>query len=90
MSNRHASILLEQVLDPVARCLTPEAAKRLVALRADPAVQQRMDVLAQKQNEGALTADELDEYAAYVSVNDLLAIFQAKARRVLAQTPDPT
>jgi hypothetical protein len=31
--------LIEQVLDPFIACLTPEAARKIVALRAAPAVQ---------------------------------------------------
>jgi hypothetical protein len=76
--------LLDDLLDPVTRCLTPEAAARLVGLRADDAAQRRMDELAEKSGDGTLSEDERAEYAAYISAANLLAILQAKARRLVA------
>ena len=77
--------LLDRILDPVTRCLNPEAARHLLDLHADPAAQQRMDELSDKCNEGILSADERAEYEAYVSAANLLAILQSKARAFLAQ-----
>jgi hypothetical protein len=76
--------LLDGLLEPVTRCLTPEAARRLAGLRADEAAQKRMDELAEKSGEGTLSDDERAEYGAYVSVANVLAILQAKARRLVA------
>ena len=45
----------------------------------------RIECLAQKANEGALTAEEDDEYKDYVEGGDILALLQAKARRFLKQ-----
>jgi hypothetical protein len=50
--------LLDRLLDPVMRCLTPEAASRLVNLQADDAAQHRMEELADKNTEGALSPEE--------------------------------
>ena len=66
--------------------LTPEFASRLVSLRADPVVQDKIDSLAEKCNEGRLTPDERDEYEMYVNFIHFMGIFQAKARRFLADT----
>jgi hypothetical protein len=74
---------LERLVEPVARTLTPEVARALVALRADPALQARMDELAEKCNEGKLTPDEREEYDTSVRFGNFLAILQAKARRLL-------
>lgn len=41
--------VLDRLLDPVARCLAPDGARRLVALRIDPATQRYLDDLAQRQ-----------------------------------------
>ena len=71
----------------MARILTPEFARQLVGLRADPAVQERVDSLADKCNEGQLTHEERAEYEMYVSFIDFMAILQAKARRFLANNP---
>jgi hypothetical protein len=78
---------LDRLLEPVSRCLTPEAAERLVQLRADPQLQARIDELAGKCTEGDLTEEERVEYEAYVRTGNLIAILQAKARRLLA-APD--
>lgn len=75
--------LLDQILDPLSSCLTPEVARPVVELRANPAAQQRIDELAEKCNEGELSGDERAEYEVYVVAGSLIAILQAKARRLL-------
>jgi hypothetical protein len=65
--------------------LSPEVARRIVALRATPDVQSRADELARKASEGTLTADEELEYKEFVEAVDIISIIQAKARRFLAQ-----
>jgi len=74
---------LDRILDPVAECFTPQVARRLTELRADPEAQQRLDVLAEKANQGQLTPEEDDEYKQSIDAIDLLAILQAKARAYL-------
>ena len=76
--------LLDRMLEPVGRSLTTEAAQRLVDLRADPVVQERVDELRIAAARGTLTADERAEYEAYVTVATLIAVLQSKARAVLA------
>ena len=58
----HATTGLAKILDPVAQGFTPEVAKRVARLRADPAVQARVEELAEKCNEGTITPDEMAEY----------------------------
>jgi hypothetical protein len=74
---------LDRLFQPVIRTLTPEVAKALVELRAEPAVQARMDELAEKCNEGHLTADEREEYETSIRFGNFIAILQAKARKLL-------
>ncbi len=76
---------LDRFLEPMAAALSPEVAKRIVALRASPEVQSRADELADKANEGTLTTDEELEYKQFVEAVDIIAIIQAKARRFLAE-----
>src|SRR6185503_10938101 len=45
VSQMQETITLDRLLDPVGRCLTPEVARRLVALRAEPELQARVDLL---------------------------------------------
>ena len=80
--------VLDRLLDPVGRILTPEVARKLVNLRCDSTVQARIDKLARKCNEGALTDPERREYETYVYALDFLAILQAKARALLKRAAD--
>jgi hypothetical protein len=78
--------VLDRLLEPVGRSLSPRAARELVRLRADEETQARVQELAEKCNEGTLTPDEHDEYEAYTMAANVVAILQAKARARL--TPD--
>jgi hypothetical protein len=75
--------ILAQLLEPIAQCMTPELAQRIVDLRATPEAQARIDELADKCNEGDLTLEEAAEYDSYVDAIDLIAVLQAQARDVL-------
>ncbi len=77
--NQHTAVLT-RFLEPLGRCLTPEVAKEFVNLRADPSVQARLEELADKNTEGALTPEERDEYETYVRAIEFIAVLQAKAR----------
>jgi hypothetical protein len=77
------SSTLDRLVEPVVRTLTPEVARALVRLRADPELQARMDELAEKCNEGRLTPEEREEYETSVRFANYLAIIQTKARRLL-------
>ena len=81
------SSIFDRMLDPVARCFTPEVAMQIAELRADPPTQTRINELAAKCNEGELTEPERHEYGAYVELLDVIGILQAKARAILASRP---
>ena len=81
--SEHKITNLARLLEPVGRCLTPEVAKALMNLRADPAVQSRIDELADKCTEGALSAVEQSEYETYMHAIDFIAVLQAQARSLL-------
>jgi hypothetical protein len=80
--------VLERLFDPLTRSLSPEAARVIVNFRADPQTQAHIDDLAKKCTEGQLTAEERQEYEAYVDAIDIVAILQDKAREVLEQSQD--
>jgi hypothetical protein len=80
-------MILDKMLEPVARCFTPAVAKQIAELRADPLTQARIDELAAKCNAGELTEAEQREYAAYVDAIDLIGLLQAKARAILTRLP---
>jgi hypothetical protein len=77
------SIHLDRLLEPLAGCFSLEVAAKIAELRADAEVQDRIDYLAQRSNEGLLTAEEREEYAGYVHAIDVIAVLQAKARSIL-------
>lgn len=81
---RTASLpILERILDPVSKCLTPEAARAIVDYRLDSESQAALDALAEKSTAGELTEAERREYQSVVSALDLVATLQSKARRLL-------
>lgn len=75
-------------MEPVGQCLTPEVAKRIVALRADRELQSRVDELADKANAGTLSDNERSEYEQYVSFSQFVTLLQIKARDLLDEAPD--
>lgn len=78
-----SSTLLDQLIDPLADCLTVEAAERIAAARAQPALQLRIDELGDKANLGTLTTAEQAEYDRYLAAYHLVTLVQARARRLL-------
>lgn len=85
MKRDNDTSVLERLLDPVSQSLNVEAARKLVRLKADPKTQARVDVLARKCNDGDLTAEERAEYERFVTVGNVIAILQAKARLLLSK-----
>jgi hypothetical protein len=80
--------ILDRLLDPLARILTPEVARKLVNYRFDAKAQARIDKLARKCNDGELSDKERREYEIYVQAIDFIAILQAKARAMLKRATD--
>jgi hypothetical protein len=78
--------ILDRLLEPVGRCLSTKAARELAGLRADEEAQARVRELAEKCNDGTLSADERAEYEACVMAANVVAILQAKARARLARS----
>jgi hypothetical protein len=82
-----ATTVLDELLDPLTRCLDAESARRLVALRVPSPVQERIDSLAERANQGSLSDEERAAYDALINAADFVSILQLKARR---QFPDIT
>lgn len=82
-----AATILDGLLDPLGQCLDIESARRVVELSIAPNVQDRVDWLAARTNEGMLTDDERGEYETLVNAVDLISILKAKARLVLGCHP---
>ncbi len=76
-------------IDPVLKMiLSTDKARTVLDYRADESLQQRIEELADKCNEGELSLSERAEYEGYVRANNCVAIIQAKARLVLASPDD--
>jgi hypothetical protein len=87
MSQVHDTSVIDRLLEPFGRTLTPALARELADLRAPAKEQDRIDELAEKCNEGTLSAEERAEYEDYVRAIHFLGIVQAKARAILAREP---
>lgn len=80
--------VVDELLDPVGNCLTPEVAQRLVGLRATPQVQEKLDDFAEKSSEGTLTAEERVHYEASLRAINFISILQLKARALISSTAE--
>jgi hypothetical protein len=87
MSNEIASGVFDSLLDPLSRCLDTASARRVAEFRVDANVQERVDALAERANEGLLSDDERAEYEAFVNGSDFIAILKLKALRNLQSSP---
>jgi len=76
--------MLDELLDPFTRCLDAESARRVADFGISPAVQQGVELLAERANEGLLSEDERTDYEAVVNAADFIAILKLKAERRLA------
>jgi hypothetical protein len=74
---------LDGLLDPLSRCLDAVSAQRVAEFRVDPAVQARVDILAQRANEGMLSDEERAEYEAFINAADFISILKLKVQRQL-------
>jgi hypothetical protein len=72
-----------RLLDPLHECFTPALARRLRDLRADPGLRRQIQDLAEKCNEGSLTADERVQYESIAHAIQFMTALQSKARRFL-------
>ena len=52
----------DRVTDPVFQLLTDDQLRQIQELQSDPAVEERIEELASKANEGELTPEERREY----------------------------
>ena len=68
---------------------TPEVARYLLSMKLPAADEMRLNELSAKARAGALTDGDSLELDSYLHIGSLLAVLQAKARRVLKQTGSP-
>jgi hypothetical protein len=86
MKTAKTTLALDRLVGPLGECLTPETARRLLALNADGKLQARVNALATRNSEGLLTLEERAEYGNYVTFGTFVAILKSKARQLLANS----
>jgi hypothetical protein len=83
MASSLESTAFDRGVTPILTLVLPERAASVVNFRPDAALQDRIEQLADKANEGELTAEEQAEYAGYVRANKFVAILKRQAQRHL-------
>ncbi len=86
MKSTNHTTVVERLVGPLGKCLTPESARKLIKLRADPALQAQVNSLAKRHHRGLLTPKEQAEYGRFVSFGTFVAILKSKARQLLANS----
>lgn len=79
----HEAEILTRLFEPDQADLSPEAARSLLAVEFSSEDKTRMDQLATKARDGALSSAEEHEIESYTLVGSLLGIIKSKARRSL-------
>jgi hypothetical protein len=80
----------DSLLESVARCLTSESLRALERAQLDGQAKARLELLAQKANEGQLSLAEAREYDRFIELGDIVATLRLKAERQLAGDLRPT
>lgn len=83
MNDSPTPTMLDEMLEPLSRCLDAGSARRVAEFRVAPRVQQRIGDLAERANEGLLTEEERAEYEALINAADLISILKLKVERHL-------
>lgn len=73
----------DSLLKSAARCLDSTSVRALGGLALSEAAQERLDMLAQKANDGQLTPEEEGEYDRFIELGDIIATLRLKAERQL-------
>ena len=75
-------IAFDRGVHPLLRLVLPDKVEAVLRFRADAELQARIEELAGKSTEGALTQAERAEYEGYVRANKFIAILQRQARQL--------
>lgn len=76
-----AQTAFQRGVNPLLQLLLPGREEAVLAIKADRALQERIEELATQNNEGTLTTEELDEYAGYVRANKFVAVLRREAKK---------
>ena len=73
----------DSLLESAAKCLDAESVRALATIELTGAAKSRLESLANKANEGQLTAEEAREYDRFIELGDIIATLRLKAERQL-------
>jgi hypothetical protein len=76
----NAFSVLNSLFDPAHPSFTEEGVQTLLTLKSGEAEKARMEELAEKANQGTISADEHREYETWVRAGAFISLLQAKAR----------
>jgi len=68
-------------LEPFLRLLLPGKVDDILSVKADSSLCDRIEELAGKSTEGALSTEERDEYLGYIRANKFVAVLRREARK---------
>jgi hypothetical protein len=86
MSVQMTSAVLKRFVRPEEPDLSPEMAKHIVNFKLSDEEQAHLVELAQKSNDGELSADQRTEYESLVLLGEFLTLMKCKARVFLARS----
>jgi hypothetical protein len=73
----------DSLLESAAKCLDAESVRALGSMELSDSAKSRLNLLAQKANEGQLNTDEAREYDRFIELGDIIAALRLKAERQL-------
>ncbi len=77
--------LVSELAERLGGTLNEASAKTILAIQIGVLSPERRRELAERANEGSLTAEEFADYETYAQLRGLVAILQSKARLYLQQ-----
>jgi hypothetical protein len=89
MASTIASTAFDRGVSPLLQLVLLDKADAVLSFQPDPALRDRIEVLASKASEGKLSEEERAEYEGYVRANKFIAIIRRQARRLLGAEPQP-
>jgi hypothetical protein len=79
------STALHQLFDSVGSCLSIDVAAKLRELRVSDELQTQLESFADRNSEGTLTSDELQQYEAILRALNFVGVLQAKAKNITGE-----
>jgi hypothetical protein len=76
---------IDLVFESASATMTREVARWLGEFCASPQLGSRLEDFAERNTEGQLSEQELEEYSAVVELGDIFSILRSRARKFLAE-----